>query len=359
MPGRGIDQVLPHPCDPVLFEPYVRDARQYVALAERVNGPIPRPVDFSYIWGEALEELRRRGPDARIVNLETSITRHNDYWPGKAIHYRMSPENAACLTAAGIDCCALANNHVLDWGYAGLAETLETLKRLGIQAAGAGRHAAEAQTPAVLDLKDKGRVIVFAFGVGTSGIPARWAATTQTPGVAFLDDLSAGTVRRIAGRVRAVKRAGDIAIASIHWGSNWGYEIAREERAFAHALIDEARIDIVHGHSSHHRKAIEVYQGRPILYGCGDFINDYEGIAGYASFRTELVLMYFVAVQPRTARLVSLTMVPLRIQRFRLERATAEEARWLAEVLNREGAAFGTRVQRNADDTLTLGWDAS
>jgi poly-gamma-glutamate synthesis protein (capsule biosynthesis protein) len=213
---------------------------------------------------------------------------------------------------------------------------------------------AEAQTPAVLDLKDKGRVIVFSFGLGTSGIPARWAATADGPGVDFLSDLSAGTVRRITGRVQAVKRSGEIAIASIHWGSNWGYEIARDERAFAHALIDEARIDIVHGHSSHHRKAIEVYKGRPILYGCGDFIGDYEGISGYEAFRTELVLMYFVAVRPRTGRLVSLTMVPMRIRRFRLERAATEEARWLAEVLAREGAGLGTRVQRNEDNTLTL-----
>jgi hypothetical protein len=43
------------------------------------------------------------------------------------INYRMSPENAPCLTAAGLDCCVLANNHVLDWGPAGLIETLDVL----------------------------------------------------------------------------------------------------------------------------------------------------------------------------------------------------------------------------------------
>lgn len=161
MTGCGIDQALPHPCDPVLYEPYVRDAREYVAVAERAHGPIPRP----------------------IVNLETSITRRSDYWPGKDINYRMSPENAACLAVAKIDCCALANNHVLDWGYAGLAETLDTLARLNISAAGAGCDAAEAQRPAVLDLGEKGKVIVFAFGSPTSGIPAHWAATARKPGV--------------------------------------------------------------------------------------------------------------------------------------------------------------------------------
>lgn len=58
MTGRGIDQALPHPVDPVLYEPYVRDAREYFALAEKANGPIPRPLNFDYIWGDALYRTR-------------------------------------------------------------------------------------------------------------------------------------------------------------------------------------------------------------------------------------------------------------------------------------------------------------
>jgi poly-gamma-glutamate synthesis protein (capsule biosynthesis protein) len=125
MTGRGIDQVLPHPGGPVLYESYVRDARDYVSLAERANGAIPRPVSFSYIWGDGLRELEQAGADVRIVNLETSITCSEDFWPGKGIHYRMHPQNIGCLTAARLSGCSLANNHVLDWGYEGLAETLQ------------------------------------------------------------------------------------------------------------------------------------------------------------------------------------------------------------------------------------------
>ena len=51
MLGRGVDQILPHPGDPTLRQGYVRDARTYVGLAEAVNGPVPRPVDFSWPWG--------------------------------------------------------------------------------------------------------------------------------------------------------------------------------------------------------------------------------------------------------------------------------------------------------------------
>ena len=80
---------------------------------------------FDYIWGEALSELDRRKPDARIVNLETAVTYSVSY-EAKGINYKMSPANVPVITAAGIDCCVLANNHVLDWGRPGLIETLST-----------------------------------------------------------------------------------------------------------------------------------------------------------------------------------------------------------------------------------------
>ena len=109
MTGRGIDQVLPHPSPPVLYEPYLKSAGKYVEIAEGANGPIPHPVEFSYIWGDALDEWNRVGPDLRIINLETSITKSGDYWKGKGINCRMNPENIPSLTAARIDYCSLAN----------------------------------------------------------------------------------------------------------------------------------------------------------------------------------------------------------------------------------------------------------
>jgi poly-gamma-glutamate synthesis protein (capsule biosynthesis protein) len=138
MTERGIDQVLPRPCAPHLHEPSIDSALEYLQLAEQRSGAI-RPLAPADIWGVAREELARIGPDARIVNLETSMTRSETPAP-KGINYCMSPENAGCLAAGGIDCCVLANNHVLDWGRAGLLDTLATLQELGIKAAGAGRR---------------------------------------------------------------------------------------------------------------------------------------------------------------------------------------------------------------------------
>jgi poly-gamma-glutamate capsule biosynthesis protein CapA/YwtB (metallophosphatase superfamily) len=356
MTGRGIDQVLPHPSDPVIYEPYLKSARGYVKLAEKVNGPIQQPVGFATIWGDALEELDRAAPHVRLINLETSITSSNDYWKGKGINYRMHPRNIASLTAAGIDACSLANNHVLDWGYAGLSETLESLTTANIKTAGAGRNIAEAGAPAVLPVAGTGRVLVFAFGLTSSGIPLNWAAGKDRAGVNLLPDLSDKSVRHIQSKIQEVKRAADIAVVSIHWGGNWGYDISPGQTRFAHRLIDDGAADIIYGHSSHHVKAVEVYRDRLILYGCGDFLNDYEGIGGYEEFRADLSLMYFATVNSANGKLVSLQMTPTQIRRFRVNRASSAAAMWLMNTLNREGASFGSRVKLDSDSRLSLHW---
>ncbi len=355
MTGRGIDQVLPHPGDPTLYESYVVDARDYVKLAEHVNGPIPRPASFKYIWGDALAELKQIGVDVRIINLETSITTSDDCWPDKGIHYRMHPQNIGCLTAAHINACSLANNHILDWGYAGLIETLDTLDRAGVAHAGAGHNATEAAAPAVLEVPGKGRVLLFSYGSNTGGIPDEWAATSQRAGVNFLSDLSEATARRIGSEIKEFQKAGDVVIASIHWGSNWGYEIAKEQVAFAHLLIEEG-VTVVHGHSSHHTKSLEVYQNRLILYGCGDFVTDYEGISGYEMYRGDLALMYLVQVEPTNGQLTSARLVPFQMRRFRLNRAPAADAQWLCSLLTGMGARFHTQVELAEDNSLNLTW---
>ncbi len=356
MTGRGIDQILPHPSDPKLYEAYVSDAREYVALAERLNGSIARPVDFAYIWGDALAELARRAPDLRIINLETAVTA-SDTYVSKGINYRMHPANLPSLTAAAIDCCVLANNHVLDWGEAGLAETLTALSEAGIRSAGAGRTRADAEAPAVMTVSGKGRVVLFSFGTETSGIGRDWGATADGPGINLLPDLSDATVRNIAAQVERVKQSVDIVVASIHWGGNWGYHISRDQRQFAHALIDVAGIDVVHGHSSHHVKGIEVYKERPIIYGCGDFLNDYEGISGYEAYRDDLGLMYFPSLDPTSGRLRHFKMTPTRLKKLRVNHASYKEAQWLVDVLNREGKPLGTRVTLDEDNRLVLHWN--
>lgn len=356
MTGRGMDQILPHPCDPRLYEEAMTSAAGYVELAERANGTIPQPAAFTYPWGDALEVLEHYRPDHRIINLETSVTRSADALP-KGINYRMSPENFPVISAAGIDCCTLANNHVLDWGEAGLIETLNVVRAAGIAVAGAGRNSGEARRPAVLASGGGKRVLVFAFGCASSGVPAAWSAGAGKAGVNYLPESSREAAVRIAEEVHKEKRQGDIIVICVHWGGNWGYEIPAGQRNFARTLIEANAADIVHGHSSHHPRAMEVHRGRLILYGCGDFLNDYEGIHGYEAYRDDLVLMYLPRLDNRDGRLLGLGMAPFRIRNFRLNRARAEDMHWLAATLDRECRRFGGRIEPVGDGMLALHWD--
>jgi poly-gamma-glutamate capsule biosynthesis protein CapA/YwtB (metallophosphatase superfamily) len=345
MTGRGIDQILPESNDPVLFESYVRDARKYVALAEKRNGPIPDAADYRYVWGDALNILEEIQPAARIVNLETSVTTSSDFWPRKGIHYRMHPGNVKLLTLAGINCCVLSNNHVIDLGFGGLLETLETLRQAGIKIAGAGKNASEAASPAIMEIAPEVRLAVFGYGTESSGVPAAWAARSESPGVNFIPDLSPRAAEAAIESIKRQSRPEDLVIFSIHWGGNWGYNVPEEQVEFAHKLIDSGAVDVVHGHSSHHPRPLELYRGKLILYGAGDFFNDYEGIEGYEHYRDDLALMYFPTFDSRTGRLTRLRMVPLQIFRFSLRRALAADAMWLCDVLNRESRQFGTKVK--------------
>ena len=348
--------MLPHPGDPTLHESYVRDAGEYVRLAETMNGPIPKPVDFSYIWGDALQELERMEPDLRIINLETSVTKNEDFWKGKPVHYRMNPANIPCITAANVNYCSLANNHILDWGYAGLAETKKTLDKAGIKSAGAGGNIDEAETPAVMEIRGKGRVIVFSLGSESSGIPPTWTASKRLPGVNIFNETLETMIPTIREKVEETKRKDDFAVASIHWGPNWEYGIPRERQRLAHRLIDESGFDLIHGHSSHHVKGIEVYRDKLILYGCGDFLNDYEGIGGHELFRDDLGLMYFARVQLGKGNVLSLEMTPTQIKRFRLNQTSRQDTLWLQRTLDREGHELGTRTELGDDDKLRLLW---
>lgn len=349
MTGRGIDQILPQPVDPALHEPWVRDARDYVRLAEAAHGAVPRGAALTYPWGQALAEIEARAPRWRIVNLETAVTARGTPWPGKGIHYRMAPAHVGLLQAARIDACVLANNHVLDWSPDGLADTLLALRGAGIAAVGAGEDEARAWQPATWPLEPPAaapasgrahpaqtgkappfpRLRLFACATRDSGVPAAWAAGPGRPGVALLPRLDDAAAQHLAAIARADRRQGDLTVWSFHWGDNWVAEVPAAQRRFARELIDLGAADLVHGHSSHHPLPLELHRGRLILHGCGDLINDYEGIApgpgrrlDRAGLRGDLNGLYFATLEP-DGRLRALEVVPMQLRRLRLQAADA------------------------------------
>ncbi|MEV0272258.1 CapA family protein [Hamadaea sp. NPDC050747] len=352
MTGRGVDQILPSPGDPQLWEPMIADARDYVRIAELVNGPIPRPVPPEWLWGDALPVIDQSEPAVRIVNLETAITADGVPALGKEVLYRMHPGNAACLTAARIDLCVLANNHILDFGTAGLVDTLAALRDAGIAAAGAGPTADAAWSPVVIPFTG-GRLLVLSAAMPSSGVPSTWAADSHRPGLAYLPE-SAGRadVERLIEPVARIRQPGDLVVLSVHWGSNWGDDIPRHHIHLAHELID-AGVDVIHGHSSHHLRRVDVYQGKLILYGCGDFIDDYEGIGGYGAYRDDLRVAFFPELDITDGRLTRLKLAVFQSRRMRLVSAAPSDVAHIRDVLRRTGT--GLQISDQSGFEVDLG----
>lgn len=345
MVGRGIDQVLAHPAPSDLYEAAVRDARDYVRLAERICGPIRAPVSGRYLWGDALQEIEHVAPDACVINLETAVTAAGHPWPGKGIHYRVHPANLGCLAAAGVPACALANNHTLDWGQQGLADTLRSLAKAGLRTAGAGKDLAQARAPAVLSLGVGQRLLVFSWAAPDCGVPPGWAASAQGAGIALLPDLAAAGLQQVAQAVEEQRREGDLVLLSIHWGANWVDAVPPLHRRFAHELIDRDIVDVVHGHSAHHPLPFELHRGKLILYGCGDLINDYEGIEPPSSHPQDVGCLYFVTLSQGSGRLVRLRIVPMQRRAFRLIRADPAARAAIRHALGLKENGFARQVQ--------------
>jgi poly-gamma-glutamate synthesis protein (capsule biosynthesis protein) len=166
--------------------------------------------------------------------------------------------------------------------------------------------------------------------------------------------MSHGTIASIADQIARLRRPCDVMVISLHWEPNWGYDVPEQHRRFAHALIDQADVSIVHGHSSHHAKAIEAYRGRIVLYGCGDFLNDYEGIEGYETYRDDLALLYVADVDVTTRHVVALDLVPFQIRRFQLVHPSQPDRHWLQQTLDRESRGYGSVVELADQGRLRL-----
>ncbi len=326
MTGRGVDQLFATHNEGDFNKPDAVSARQYLEWSALMHGAEIRPLRHDYIWGAALSVFDTVRPDFRLVNLETSITTCSA-WERKRFNFRMHPANTGCLLAAELDCCSLANNHVLDFGVQGMRDTIAALDAAGIGHAGAGNDLDEAVRPYRTELPDGKRILVFSWGFPDSGCGfSHWQARSGNPGINLLPDYSERSVKAIAGAVRTYRRNGDLVVASLHWGWNRVQRVPDTHRAFARYLIDQAGVDVIHGHSAHHVLGAEVIKGRPVLYGCGDLINDYEGKAEYREYKGYLGALFFLDLDRETNRMMHLRIVPLQRRRFRLEAPSKEDA---------------------------------
>jgi len=292
-----------------------------------------------YVWGNTLPVWRQM--DLRMVNLECVIATAGEPWVPKTFHFRAGPRAIDVLEAAGIHLISLANNHVLDFGGEALRECLARLRQSSIRYAGAGETSEEAAAPTVVAA---GGITVAVVAL-TDGEP-EWEVMRDRPGTNYVCRDRRGLVEPYRTRVaRALAQARAIAqlvIVSAHVGSNWGPP-APQTQALAHDLIDLGA-DLYWGHSNHTVQGIERYRGKPILYACGDFVDDY---AVDATQRNDLSCLFEVMIED--VRATRIHLHPVRIADLQVNLATGEDLRWMHRWLRDRMAEFGTTLTFDGD----------
>ena len=299
-----------------------------------------RPVDA--VWGDVLDRLRSL--DALFVNLECCLSTRGRPWrrTHRPFHFRADPEWAVpALERAGVDACALANNHVLDFEEPALEDTLAHLQEAGIAHSGAGRDLEAALDPAVVDADG----LEVGFVSLTDNTP-EYAAGEDDPGTARVefdvdDEASRSTVREALARAREADP--DLLVASLHWGPNMVTEPPPAFREFGRWLI-EAGVDVVHGHSAHVFQGIEVHEGRPVLYDAGDFVDDY---AVDDDLRNDRSFLFVLVVDGGVP--VELRLVPTEIREMAVREADGAVAAWSRERMRERSAGFETTFRREGE----------
>ena len=319
-----------------------------VMLGRYVNEML-KTVQPEEVWGDLLPHLAQAG--LRIVNLECALTNHLRPWTRtrKMFHFRADPKAVRVLQAAGIDACALANNHILDYEERGLRDTLRMLRVTGIRHAGAGGNAAKAAAPAMLEAPGTApcRVALLSF---TDNEPD-FAATAERPGTNYLEvSLHEETLTRIANSIAQARAQGaDLVVFSNHWGANFIERPAPEFRSFARRVI-ELGADIYYGHSAHICQGIEIYRGKPILYDTGNFIDDY---AVHPQLRNDRSCLFKVMFAQGKLCRIELLPVSLSVAHVALARGKEFEA--ISAHMEMLCAELGTKLMRK-DDRLV--WQA-
>jgi hypothetical protein len=214
---------------------------------------------------------------------ETS-ERNPSSWAWEVVH----PRGVPVLASAGFDVMSVANNHVMDGGYSGLADTMRHLRDAGVKPVGGGQDLAEARKLVVVERHGR-RVGFLAY---TCVYPPGFEARTSRPGCATIlihsifrtEQNQPGTQpvvwtvadpegkAAVLADVRAARDAVDILIVGMHWGVHCLPAVLTDyERELGHALID-AGADAVFGCHQHILKGIELHAGKPIFYGLGNFL---------------------------------------------------------------------------------------
>lgn len=255
IPARVMEYVKPEP-PPEVSLVAVGDMMLSRAVAKKM-----RQHGYDYPFASTTDFIR--SADIAFGNLETAITPGPEVLPFE-MSFRADPESAAALRDAGFDVLSLANNHTPNFGEEGLLDTLRYLDEVGIVHVGAGKDAVEAGQPMFMSVNG----IRFAFLAYNDRdvVPASYEAG-EGAGTAFM------RIPAMVAAVEGAKHFADIVVVSMHSGDEYEIFPNESQTAFAHAAID-AGAEIVLGHHAHVVQTSEMYNGKYIFYGLGNFVFD-------------------------------------------------------------------------------------
>ena len=231
-----------------------------------------------------------------IVNLEGVITTTLPPLETKQFLLRMPPSAAQLLRTAGIDIVTLANNHTMDFGFAGLLSTLTSLARADIASTGAGINQAAASLPVIIKLKHQS-ICLLAF---SKTLPSAFWATTRRAGSAF------GAASLVTERISECSSHGLFTVVAFHWGKEGDHEPLPYQKDLAHLSID-AGADLIIGHHPHNLQGIEIYRDKPIFYSLGNFAFGSEPKTG--NQQGMAVQLTFAEDRPREPKVVVVPLV--------------------------------------------------
>jgi hypothetical protein len=206
------------------------------------------------------------GADLAVVNLETAITDRGSPVAGKAFHFRSPAESFVALKAAGFDVVNMANNHALDYGPVGMADTFDAIESAGVAVIGIGQDATEAYRPHTTVIKGQ-RIAVFGAADWLEpALVSQWSATDSQPGLAFSINPD-----RLLSAVRATRPTVDTLIVFLHWGVEQTQCASPEQHGLAMSLVD-AGADIIVGSHAHRVFGAGHVDGSLVAYGLGNFV---------------------------------------------------------------------------------------
>lgn len=201
--------------------------------------------------------------DVAMVNLESAITTRGTPEP-KRFHFRAPQIAFGAVTAAGVDVVSIANNHALDYGRVGLADTIEYAALAGMPAVGAGGNAAEAYRPWITTVK--GTKIAYLGFSQIAELASSWAAKEDRAGIAMAFDTA-----RATAAVKAAKAAADVVVVYVHWGYEGQQCPNGEQKKFAKIMAEAGATMVVGTHS--HLLLGDGWLGSTFVqYGLGNFV---------------------------------------------------------------------------------------